>query len=833
MAISSSSSDFPLASINKNFTFNPAKTSPIRLFLSHLSSSSSRLQILNSSSSSYPPILEDGSTNCQDFQDSSVPESEYLNAMICNLFKDSKTEELGFECYLKAKRNPDFVPERSTLHHLIRYAMRLEKWNLVWSISEDIRKFNVYPDTSYCCRIISSCIRARRFKLANNLLQVLKFENEVACLTFNSAMKAYNKLHMYSSTVTVFEIMKSSGVELDAECYAHTMEAHLKMGKNENVVSLFEELQSSELKSTSFGSQIYRILCESLGKSGKPVEALGFFREMMNKGFPEDPSFYSSLISSFVSIKDVDSAEELLKEAKGKKMLRDPSVFLKLVLMYIDLGSLEKTLDIVSYMKEMNIKVSDCIFCAIVNGFSRQKEPAFAAKVYEDLVSQGCVPGQVTYASVLNVYSRTGLYKKAEGVFWEMENKGFDKCVVAYSSMIAMYGKTNRIRDAMRLVAKMKEKGVEPNVWIYNSLLDMHGKVLNLKQVEKIWKEMKRRKVSPDKVSYTSVISAYSKAREFETCVNYYNEYRLNGGRIDRAMGGIMVGVYSKMSRVDELVKLLQDMNAEGTRLDARLYRSSLNALRDAAEMDPEMPQQGPQQQGPPLDPESLALSQHEWLQFEEGSAALMRCRRILRMTVPTPRCIDWGLLADVGEAARARAILGEDTPWTRLFDIADMPTYRLITVEFLSTFRYRAHQAAVREEDDEELPPDVEFSLCGQHVEMSIERFAVHLGLYYEPETVRDDFTQGLTQGEEGVMRAWWSQMDVDFFKNQETMQWISAFLLEAWNFALMNCSCFRLNCFGDDLLQLFNIDWIMLLLMSTHVLLCERKPHCHLVDN
>ncbi|KAL8226848.1 hypothetical protein R6Q57_016680 [Mikania cordata] len=42
----------------------------------------------------------------------------------------------------------------------------------------------------------------------------------------------------------------------------------------------------------------------------------------------------------------------------------------------------------------------------------------------------------------------------------------------------------------------------------------------------------------------------------------------------------------------------------------------------------------------------------------------------------------------------------------------------------------------------------------------MSIDRFAVHLGIYYEPETVRDDITQGLTQGEEGVMRAWWAQI-------------------------------------------------------------------------
>ncbi|KAI3728275.1 hypothetical protein L6452_16909 [Arctium lappa] len=595
MAISISS-DFSLASMNKTrkkLVFNPSKISPVFFYVSSISSPSSSILIPKSSSSSYqPPILDESSDydssvvnfdmGLQDFRDSSVPESENLNDLICDLLKDSKTEETGFKWYQKAKRRPDFVPRRSTLHHLIRYSTRLKDWNSVWSISEDFRKFNVYPDVSSCCRLISDCIRARRFKLASNLLHILKFEKEVAVFAFNAAMRTYNKLHMYSSTVNVFEIMKSSGIELDAECYGHAMEAYLKMGKNSIVVSLFKQFESSEIEWTSFCTQIYRILCESLGKSGRPDEALYFFREMTRKGFPEDPSFYSSLISSFVSIRDVKSAQELLAEAEGKKMLRDPSVFLKLVLMYIELGSIEKTLDVVSYMKRMNVRVSDCIFCAIVNGFSKKKGPSAAAKVYEDLVSEGCVPGQVTYASVLNVYCRNGLYEKAENVFREMNDNGFDRCVVAYASMIAMYSKTNRIRDASRLVAKMKEKGVEPNAWIYNSLLDMHGKVLNLRQVEKIWKEMKRRKVMADKVSYTSVIGAYSKAREFETCIQYYHEYRLNGGGIDRAMAGIMVGVYSKMNRVDELVKLLQDMKAEGTRLDSRLYRSSLNALRDA-----------------------------------------------------------------------------------------------------------------------------------------------------------------------------------------------------------------------------------------------------------
>ncbi|KAL8201893.1 hypothetical protein R6Q57_011040 [Mikania cordata] len=157
-----------------------------------------------------------------------------------------------------------------------------------------------------------------------------------------------------------------------------------------------------------------------------------------------------------------------------------------------------------------------------------------------------------------------------------------------------------------------------------------------------------------------------------------------------------------------------------------------LPCLYFITDMDAKMPHQDDVvQQGPPLDPETLALSQHEWLQFEPASAAAMRYRRILWMSMGTPRCIDWGVLTDCGEAERARAILGEDTPWTRLFELAELPTYMLITMEFLSTFRYRAHQAAVRAEDDAELSLDIEFSLCGQHFEMSIERFAVHLGIY------------------------------------------------------------------------------------------------------
>lgn len=67
-------------------------------------------------------------------------------------------------------------------------------------------------------------------------------------------------------------------------------------------------------------------------------------------------------------------------------MVRDPEVFLKLVLMYVEEGLVEKTMEIVSAMNRAKIRVSDCIFCAIVNGFSKRRGLRAAVKVYEDLI---------------------------------------------------------------------------------------------------------------------------------------------------------------------------------------------------------------------------------------------------------------------------------------------------------------------------------------------------------------------------------------------------------------------------------------------------------------
>lgn len=590
------SSDWSLIPIIAPKTFSKALlsiSSPLAILSISPSSSFGcrKLIIVNSAKPSSSPLLEDSSNGLQIIQLSHSPTAEeqfpcsdlvLSNEFIRGLCKDPQTQLLAFDYYQKAKLQPNFRPDPSTLDFLVTGLIELKQWSSISTLSKDFKALDLYPSRSTCASLISSCILERKFKLAESLLGVLGTKKVTAVLAYGSAMRGYNKLHMYSSTVLAFDRMRAANLSPNAGCYLLIMNAYRKLGDTDKVLSLFLEFESRHFDSSPLSVEIYFVLCDSLGRSGEAFKALGYFREMTGKGLSPNPSIYASLIVSFAGIKEAEIAEDLLQEAKEKRMVKDPAAFLKLVLMYVELGLVEKTLGLVEVMKEMGIKVSDCVLCAVVNGYASKRGLRASLRAYEQLKCMDCEFGQVTYASIINVYCRLGLSHKAETVFAEMMEKGFDKCVVAYSNMISMYGKGGKARDAVRLLAKMKENRCEPNVWVYNSLLNMHGRLKNMKQVEKLWKEMKRREIAPDKISYTSMVSAYSKAREFEECLKLYQEFRRRGGKVDRILAGIMVGVFSKSNRIDELIKLLQDLKSEGIGLDVKLYKSSLNALRDA-----------------------------------------------------------------------------------------------------------------------------------------------------------------------------------------------------------------------------------------------------------
>ncbi|KAL8256024.1 hypothetical protein R6Q59_031091 [Mikania micrantha] len=68
------------------------------------------------------------------------------------------------------------------------------------------------------------------------------------------------------------------------------------------------------------------------------------------------------------------------------------------------------------------------------------------------------------------------------------------------------------------------------------------------------------------------------------------------------------------------------------------------------------------------------------------GTVTRARLNQLLRKLTGQQKAIDYD---KVGERQRIVAIIGEDTPWPKPFELAYTPRYRLITLEFLSAFMY------------------------------------------------------------------------------------------------------------------------------------------------
>lgn len=504
---------------------------------------------------------------------------EISNKFLFKMLKSPKTRTQAGKLYQTAKRQQAFQLHSKNLKTLANHFVDSQQWFALRELAKDIGSYGLLPEFGTLSRILIESVKAGKFDVAEAWLELIENNEEHRVAAFNVLMRAYMKRRMYDRTISVYRRMIMKGVPPDVDSYCFVMTILRNAGEWGRVVGVYKEMKAKGIKPNRVA---YSILADTFGKWGRPSEALAVLREMQEAGIKPDRIFYNSLIHACAVAKMVDKAQEIFEDARVGGCLKDPIVFSTMVLMYVDCGLCEQAFEVVKLMKEMDIKITDCILCAIVNGYAKKRGPDATVKVFKQLVSLGCRPGQVTYASMINVYTQLGMYATAESLLCEMQMKGFKKCVVAYSNLIAVYGKLGNVDASLRVFHSMKEAGCVPNTWVYNSLIYMYSRVKNLDQVEKLLNEMRGMCIVPDKVTYTSVIAAYNKDGQFDKAISLFYEYKKDGGNVDRPMAGIMVNAFSKSNRVDELLRLLKDIHTAGLELDYRLHRSALNALLDS-----------------------------------------------------------------------------------------------------------------------------------------------------------------------------------------------------------------------------------------------------------
>ena len=81
---------------------------------------------------------------------------------------------------------------------------------------------------------------------------------------------------------------------------------------------------------------------------------------------------------------------------------------------------------------------------------------------------------------------------------------------------------------------------------------------------------------------------------------------------------------------------------------------------------EPEIPQPGRRRRREPVN----ELRGHPYLEFVPGTAAHTRCERLRQMETAPGFHIDMDYFQSIEAWARFRDIVGDDTPWDRMFQV-------------------------------------------------------------------------------------------------------------------------------------------------------------------
>ncbi|RZC52989.1 hypothetical protein C5167_011843 [Papaver somniferum] len=294
-----------------------------------------------------------------------------------------------------------------------------------------------------------------------------------------------------------------------------------------------------------------------------------FHARMLKSGFDSYPSLLTSLISIYVSHKQlVDYACCLLDEIPKWGF----SLFsVNLVIAgYLKAGKFDSAnrlfrqspyRDVVSW----NSMITGCV---------RHGSLKEAVTLFRRMLSSGIEPDGFTFASVLTACGRLGAISNGKWVHSLMTERQIELNYILNSALIDMYSRCGRIETAKEVFESVKREHI--SVW--NSMitgLAMNGLAW---EVIEIFTRLKREDIKADSITFVGILSACSHCGLVEQGRQFFNSMRKNYSiEPEIEHYGAMVDLLGRAGLLEEAREMIQTMPMKP---DVVVWRSLLSASR-------------------------------------------------------------------------------------------------------------------------------------------------------------------------------------------------------------------------------------------------------------
>nr|CAD1830693.1 unnamed protein product [Ananas comosus var. bracteatus] len=134
-------------------------------------------------------------------------------------------------------------------------------------------------------------------------------------------------------------------------------------------------------------------------------------------------------------------------------------------------GGAASALPVLAQMAERGVPASAVIYTTILDSFYKERRPADAERVWNEMLAKGLAPDLPAYNVRAMHRALHGNPEQVLALLKEMQSLGLNPDTITYNYLIASYCAHGRFGEAMRVYKGLEEKGCAPNHATYKNLL--------------------------------------------------------------------------------------------------------------------------------------------------------------------------------------------------------------------------------------------------------------------------------------------------------------------------------------------------------------------------
>ncbi|CAD5172365.1 unnamed protein product [Musa acuminata subsp. malaccensis] len=302
-------------------------------------------------------------------------------------------------------------------------------------------------------------------------------------------------------------------------------------------------------------SHSWNTLIAELSRSGRPLEAIGFFHRMRSSGVPVDEFTFPPVLRSCAG--SSDAAAGMSVHGVSVKSGVESSIFVASALVFFYMA-LSRTSDARQLFDGMPEKDA-VLWTSMLSGYAQNGDSASALAFFRKMVDGGLQLDHVVLVSLLLACGQSGSIRHGKSAHACCVRRGLGSPLTLCNALVDMYVKSGDFGAAERVFHGMPAR----DVISWTALILGHGLNGHADVALKLFDEMCTQGIQPNSVTFLGVLSACGHGGLVEKAWGFFGSMRQCGIEPELKHYACVADALAKAGRLVEAERFVAEMPME------------------------------------------------------------------------------------------------------------------------------------------------------------------------------------------------------------------------------------------------------------------------------